>query len=452
MARMSKISQVLLLLAVAACSAGCADDDEDLPRADGAVTLDAAEPVDGDVADAAGDADAGADAAGDPADAATAVDASIAVDAAIDARPPTPDAAPRACTPAELELDRDEIGRGFGRMTSIKSPPGDPRIFVSEKEGVVSIVDGDDNVLEEYFLDLGEDIDSSAERGLLGIAFHPGYAQNRRFFVFYTAIGGAITIAEGRARAGDPDRAEAGLVTLFSAPHSTGSHNGGWLDFGPDGYLYATIGDNLQGAATAQDPHSVLGKVIRLDVSTPGSCEAPGDNPFAGGGGRPEVWAYGLRNPWRASFDPQTGDLYIADVGFSAYEEVNVQPASSPGGENYGWNIMEGAHCFNPGCDSTGLTQPVFDYDHEGGEAAIIGGHVYRGDALPECAGTYFFADYVTGDVQSFRYAGGGGVVELVRLWDALSEPGASISTFGVDRHGELLIGDDGVLFRLIRG
>jgi glucose/arabinose dehydrogenase len=430
---MSKPTLAFLAAGLAALySAACADDDAE-------TSTDAEAARDGEVLD-------GAVVDGPLTDGAS-PDGPVVDAGRPDALPPVPDAAAGACLPSSVSLTRQALAEGFdfGTVTDIKSPPGDPRIFVVGKDGEISIIGADGTVAEEPFLEL--DVDTSTERGLLGIAFHPDYAENRRFFVFYTPyLTSNVTIAEGRASAAEPDRAEAELITLIDEPHDAGNHNGGWLDFGPDGKLYASLGDNGKGSATAQDPNSPFGKIFRLDVGTPGVCTAPADNPFAGGGGRAEVWAYGLRNPWRASFDRLTGDLYIADVGDGGWEEVNVQPAGSAGGQNYGWAIMEGNHC--SGCDMTGLTLPVHEYPHDG-NTAIIGGYVYRGQALPECAGTYFFADYRTNAVGSLRWNGAGGVNDVTTNWPTLAGP--SITSFGLDAAGELLVAVDGTIHRIGR-
>ncbi|MGI8926396.1 MAG: PQQ-dependent sugar dehydrogenase [Tepidiformaceae bacterium] len=332
---------------------------------------------------------------------------------------------------------------------------GSRRLFVVEKAGRVRIVRDGQLAPAPPFLDITALVDSVAsERGLLGLAFHPGYETNGRFFVTYTAKGGgANTLAEYRV-SGDSERADAASArVLFAVPDKFSNHNGGMVAFGPDGFLYVAMGDGGSGGdpdGNAQDLGVLLGKVLRLDVDAGGGApySIPPGNPFAGqAGARGEVWAYGLRNPWRFSFDRQTGDLWIADVGQNAFEEVDLQPAASRGGENYGWNRMEGDACFEPksGCDRTGLTLPVFAYGREDG-CSVTGGYVYRGKRFPGLAGAYYFADYCEGILRSLREDGGG----TWRAKDLLETVGA-ISSFGEDDEGELyLVADQaGELYRL---
>lgn len=326
----------------------------------------------------------------------------------------------------------------------LTAPAGDTaRLFVVEKGGAIRIVKGG-VLLATPFLDLAGQVVTGTEQGLLGLAFDPQYAANGRFYVHYTDTAGDTVIARYRASA-DPDRAlpNADRV-LLTVDQPFANHNGGQLAFGPDGLLYIGLGDGGGGGDTqgnGQDRTDLLGSLLRIDVRPAGAYAIPPDNPFVGQAPfRPELWDYGLRNPWRFSFDRASGDLYIADVGQNRREEVNVAPAASGGkGLNYGWNIMEGLLCFKPasGCDPAGLTRPVLDYDHSGGACSVTGGYVYRGTAIPSWQGTYFFADYCAGWVRSFRYVDG--QATAVTDWPTLS-PGGNITSFGEDAQGELYI------------
>jgi glucose/arabinose dehydrogenase len=352
----------------------------------------------------------------------------------------------------------ERVAAGFQRPTFVTGAgDGSGRLFVLEKRGTVRIVRGG-QVADEPFLDIRSRVTSSGnEQGLLGLAFHPRFAENGRFFVYYTAAdGGANTLAEFRVSSADPDRADpASGRVLFAIPDQYSNHNGGMLAFGPDGFLYVALGDG-GGAGdplrSAQDLANPLGSILRIDVDAPPAAglayAIPSDNPFVGrAGARPEIWAYGLRNPWRFSFDRQTGDLWIADVGQNAREEVDFQPAGSPGGQNYGWSIMEGTACYRPtsGCESSGLILPVFEYTHSDG-CSITGGYVYRGAAFPALRGAYFAADYCTGAAWAIRREG-----ERVRA-DRLPDFPTGISSFGEDDAGELYIVRDqpGTLERLV--
>jgi glucose/arabinose dehydrogenase len=333
---------------------------------------------------------------------------------------------------------------GLAEPTHVAAPPGDPRLFVVEREGRVRLVRAG-ALLAEPFLDVTALVRADGgEQGLLSVAFHPRFAENGRFFVFYTGSGGDLLLAEYAASGTNPDRADsAGGRVLLTIPHrGAENHNGGQLAFGPDGHLYAGTGDG-GGAGDpegdAQDTSSLLGKLLRLDVDGAPPYAIPPTNPgFAAG----EVWAYGLRNPWRFSFDRETGDLYVGDVGQNAWEEVDFQPASSAGGENYGWNLMEGdghchggADCLAPGLE---LVRPVVEYPNPEEGCAVTGGFVYRGSSIPELRGTYLYGDFCTGEVRSFRIAGGVATAGS-DLTAALGGPLPGLSSFGEDGAGELL-------------
>ncbi len=262
-------------------------------------------------------------------------------------------------------------------------------------------------MLPTPFLDISDRVESgSSERGLLSVAFHPDYAENGRFFVNYTNKDGDTVISRFQVTA-DPNVADAATETiLLTIPQPFPNHNGGQLQFGPDGYLYVGMGDGGAAAdpqGNGQNEGTLLGAMLRLDVdgvSAEANYAVPADNPFINSEGRNEIWATGVRNPWRFSFDRLTGDLFIADVGQNIWEEVNFQPANSSGGENYGWDIMEGMHCFSDdACDSSGTVLPIYDYQHENGRCSITGGYVYRGQQFPALTGNYFFGDYCTGEI-----------------------------------------------------
>jgi glucose/arabinose dehydrogenase len=303
------------------------------------------------------------------------------------------------------------------------------------------------------FLDISSLVNSSAnERGLLSVAFHPDYKSNGLFYIYYTGSNGEVTIARYKVSS-NPDVADPNSAKiLLTVTHDRSNHNGGQLAFGPDGYLYAGLGDGGGGGDpdhNGQNPKTLLGKLLRLDVNSGDPYSIPTDNPFATNGrGRPEVWAYGFRNPWRFSFDSATGDLYIADVGQNAYEEVDVQKAKTAGGLNYGWNAMEGLHCYSPssGCDQSGLILPVAEYSHSDG-CSITGGYVYRGKQFPHLVGTYFYSDYCSGNIWGMQL----GNANSWNTAELMSGVG-SISSFGQDEAGEIYIADlsKGVIYHLV--
>jgi hypothetical protein len=324
----------------------------------------------------------------------------------------------------------------------LTSPPDDRRLFVVEKGGRVVIVENG-APLPEPFLDLRGQVSTGSEQGLLSLAFHPDYAANGRFFVNFTDRAGDTRVVEYRVSGGDPDRADPGsarVVLAIEQPFS--NHNGGQVVFGPDGMLYVGMGDGGSGGdpqGNGQNLGALLGKLLRIDVDGGDPYAIPGDNPFVDTqGARPEVFAFGLRNPWRFSFDRETGDLYIADVGQNRIEEVNAVRGAGPG-LNYGWNVMEGTRCFEPseGCDRGGLTLPVTEYDHGDG-CSVTGGFVYRGPAIPDLRGTYLYSDYCSGFVRSFHFANGR--AEGERRWSELEPPDNSVTSFGEDAAGELYL------------
>jgi glucose/arabinose dehydrogenase len=327
----------------------------------------------------------------------------------------------------------------------VVTPAGDggDRLFVVEQPGRIRIVRNGE-VEPEPFLDIADRVALSTEQGLLGLAFHPRYGQNGRFFVDYTDTSGDTVVAEYRVSTDDPDRADPGserVVLAFDQPFA--NHNGGDLAFGPDGYLWIGTGDGGSGGdpmGNGQDLGTLLGKMLRIDVDHRDAGLAyaiPPDNPFVErAGARAEIWALGLRNPWRYSFDRATGDLWIGDVGQSSFEEIDHVP-SDEAGLNFGWNVMEGGGCFQPpsGCDESGITLPVAGYGHDAG-CSVTGGYVYRGTRWPALAGAYLFADFCSG------------VIWGLDASDPKAEPaelltlGHNISSFGQDDEGELYVTD----------
>lgn len=337
------------------------------------------------------------------------------------------------------------------------TPAGDAsRLFVVEQTGRIRIVDKATGAIHATpFLDLSAVVSTSIERGLLGLAFDPFYSATGRFFVYYTDAVGDIVIARYVRSAADPNQADPTETVLLRIAHAGDqSHNGGMLAFGPDSCLYAATGDGGgegDPAGNAQNRDVLLGKLLRLDPNTGAPCNNRVSNPFQAGGGAPEVWSYGLRNPWRFSFDRTTGDLYIGDVGQEAREEINVVSTPDSGrGANFGWPVMEGFDCYiDPACVKAGLVAPALDYPHDGGACSVTGGYVYRGGAIPALRGTYFYADFCAGFVRSFRYQGGQ-VLEQAS-WPQLSPASRVISSFGEDDAGELyLVTLSGDLFKIV--
>lgn len=359
---------------------------------------------------------------------------------------------------------------------------GSERLFVVEQAGRIQIIH-QGTLSSTPFLDITNRVRSPAsnggpEEGLLSVTFPPQYAHKGYFYVYYTNRAGNNVVARYHlgANADSADAASEETILILEHPvHS--NHNGGQLAFGPDGYLYIGTGDGGGGgdpAGNAQSTASLLGKLLRIHVElkdAPASAGPnpvyfplisknpnqsykapvyliPPSNPFAGQQGqRGEIWAFGLRNPWRFSFDRLTGDLYNGDVGQDSYEEINFQPADSSGGENYGWNIMEGAHCYNSAsCDQSGLVLPVAEYSHSSGNCdSVTGGFVYRGSTYPTLQGIYFYADYCRGKIWGLRREGDAWLSQL------FAQPGFNIPSFGEDQSGELyLLAKSGVVYQIV--
>ena len=370
---------------------------------------------------------------------------------------PTPAAPSTSCAAGDAvsgtpTLAARLIASGFRDPLDLQSAPGDrERLYVVEQGGRIQII-LNGQVQQTPFLDIADRIRTGGERGLLGLAFHPDFSSNRRFYVNYTNRSGDTHLAEFQAVSADQaDTATERVLLVVPQPFS--NHNGGAVAFGNDGFLYVALGDGGSGGdplGAGQDLDTFLGKILRIDVDSGAPYAVPSDNPLLStGGALPEIWAYGLRNPFRMSFDRATGDLYIGDVGQSRLEEIDVGFASRGGGENYGWNITEGTLCFNPGsgCDISGITMPVLEYGHGEG-CSVTGGVVYAGCRMPDLVGTYFYGDFCSAFVRSFRLVSG--AVTEPRDWTAGLEGIGAISSFGTDAEGEIYVVDyDGEVYRL---
>lgn len=342
-----------------------------------------------------------------------------------------------------------QVAEGLDSPVYLTAPPGDSRLFVVEQPGRIRIIQNG-GLLPTPFLDITDRVRSGGERGLLSVAFHPQYRSNGYLYVNYTDRSGDTRIERYRVGS-DRNRADpASAMRLLSVEQPYANHNGGLLKFGPDGMLYIGMGDGGSGGDPqnhGQRLDTLLGAMLRIDVDRGTPYGIPADNPFAGrADARGEIWAYGLRNPWRFSFDRATGELFIADVGQNAWEEVHVTRAGEAG-VNYGWKTLEGSHCFRTdSCERAGLALPVLEYPHSDG-CSITGGYVYRGRALPDLVGHYFYADYCRGWIRSFRHANGRATEE--RRWE-LGDAG-SIASFGEDAAGELYVIDKGgKVFKLV--
>jgi len=356
--------------------------------------------------------------------------------------------------PALQGVRLETLAQDLRQPTVLTSPPGDDRLFVVERVGVIRILDANRELLGPAFIDLTDRVLANGiEQGLLGLAFHPDYASNGRFFVYYTDQGGRRQLSEFSVSVSDPNLAspdtERVLVELEQPPDATDiRHYAGQLAFGPDGYLWMAMGDGADSRDQGQDPNTMFGAISRIDVDGGDPYGIPPENPFVDGGGAGEVWAYGLRNPWRFSIDSVDGLIYIADVGHADQEEINVLPIGE-GGFNLGWSDVEGTRCFHvQDCDLADYTAPVITYSHEEG-CSVTGGYVYRGTEIPELAGTYFYSDWCSQWIRSFKYVGG--QVTEERDWSAdLGELG-QINTFGADGTGELYLAThEGVVAKFV--
>ena len=367
--------------------------------------------------------------------------------------PASPSSAPGAFDPARVTISLEVVVGGLDApLAATHAGDGSGRLFVAEQGGTVRIV-RDGTLADEPLLDISDRISAGGERGLLGLAFHPDFGADPRVFVDYTDRAGNTVVSSFPVDGDRADTADETIILQVEQPY--GNHNGGAIAFGPDGYLYVALGDGGAGG----DPHDFgqaldthLGKILRIDVDSPSDDRAysiPADNPFVDeAGARPEIWLTGLRNPWRMSFDRETGDLWIGDVGQGDWEEVDVARAGA-GGLNFGWNLREGFECYPPDlgeCASDGLTMPVAAYDHGFG-CAVTGGVVYRGSAQPELAGGYVFADACSGNVWLLDPASDERQEPVLVL-----DSGRAISSFGEDEAGEAYATDlgSGELLRIV--
>lgn len=354
-------------------------------------------------------------------------------------------------SPTSTALKLQTIASNLTSPVFLTAPRGDAnRLFVVEQGGTIKVLDRATGNMLSTFLTL-TGITSGGEQGLLGLAFDPTYTTNGRFYTQYTDTNGAIIIARFLVSPTDPNIAAPGSqVILVTIPHPTfANHNGGMLAFGPDGCLYAAVGDGGGSGDpnnNAQSLASRLGKLLRIDPTTGAACSSGTLNPFVLSGDQ-LIWSYGLRNPWRFSFDGD--DLYIGDVGQAAREEIDVSQGPNAGrGLNYGWRLMEGSLCFNPAtnCNNGALTLPILEYTHDNGACSVTGGYVYRGQAAPTIQGTYFYADFCAGFVRSFRFHNGSALERTE--WPLLAA--SSITSFGQDGLGELyLLTKDGRVSRI---
>lgn len=361
--------------------------------------------------------------------------------------------------PATFELV--QVANLFSAPLDIQQPDDNSnRLFVAEQGGHIQIIQSNGTRAASAFLDVTgrSGFTSGGETGLLGLAFHPNYQNNRRFYVNYTRNSGAqlqsviaeFTASSSNAYFADPTTEN----ILFTVDQPFSNHKGGGLAFGKDGFLYIGLGDGGSGGdplGNGQNTNTLLGKILRIDVDSAHSSglnyAIPPSNPFVGHGGRGEIWLYGLRNPFRFSFDSVTGDLWIGDVGQNNFEEVD-HLTSAQGGANLGWNIMEGTHCFSPptGCPMAGLTLPVFDYDHSQGDDSIIGGHVYRGSKMPSLVGAYVFGDFISGRMWTLTQSG-----SMFTRTSLFTVAANDVAAIGQDQLGELYVArySSGVVSRI---
>lgn len=358
--------------------------------------------------------------------------------------------APEGFDPTTFDVGLEPVADGFAQPLFVTDANDDTgRLFVVEKGGMIRIIDGDTRV-EKPFLDITDRVaDDAYERGMLGLAFAPNFAESGLFYVNYTDRAGDTTVSRFSVT-DDPNVADAGSeMVVLGQQQPYANHNGGMIAFGPDNYLYIGLGDGGSGGdpqGNAQRLDTWLGKILRIEVDPEYLVEGepyglPEDNPFTEEeGALPEIWAYGLRNPWRFSFDQETGDLWVADVGQNGIEEINHVPIDAELGQNFGWNITEGTTCYlEAECDTSGFRLPVLEYAHGQGSCSVTGGYVYRGEEMPDLVGTYLFADFCSGMLWGGGQDGSG-------AW-AMSEPietGMSISSFGEDDAGNIYITDLG--------
>jgi glucose/arabinose dehydrogenase len=354
--------------------------------------------------------------------------------------------------PGDFTIQLIEVASGLSSPLYLTSPANDSRLFVVEQAGRIRIIKNG-QVLAQPFLDIVSRVSSGGERGLLSVAFHPSYAANGFFYVNFTDLAGDTRVERFNVSS-NPDVGDASSSKLIlGVTQPFANHNGGLNLFGPDGMLYIGLGDGGSSGdpqGNGQRTNTLLGKILRIDVDNGDPYSIPSGNPFANqSGARPEIWAYGLRNPWRFSFDRTAGLLFVADVGQGSLEEIDVVPTTRAG-VNYGWNIMEGSSCFGSGsCSTAGLEPPVIEYNHSGGACSVTGGYAYRGSAIPELAGHYFYSDYCAGFLRSFLYSNGAATDQ--RTWDVGTI--GSVTSFGEDAAGEMyIVVQQGRVYRIGRG
>jgi len=358
--------------------------------------------------------------------------------------------------PADSSLALALVAQGLNFPLYLTTPPGDTaRLFIVEKGGAIRIIQHG-QLLTTPFLDLSAKVTNGGEQGLLGMAFYPDYATSGRFVVDYTSPmgtqSGGTSVIAGYHVSADSNVADPTESVILTVDQPYTNHNGGMVTFGPDGMLYIGFGDGGSGGdpqGHGQRRDDLLGSILRIDVSGASGYAIPPDNPYLGMAGiAPELWDYGLRNPWRFSFDRANGDLYIGDVGQGAREEIDVSLAGAQAGVNYGWPIMEGITCYNASsCNQTGLTLPIVDYSHADG-CAVTGGYVYRGSAAPSADGVYFYSDFCSGWVRSFRYQAGQAMEQ--GEWPLLA-PGDNVPSFGEDANGDLyVLAASGRVYRIV--
>ena len=365
--------------------------------------------------------------------------------------------APGAVSGARIALQR--VATGLSQPVLVThAGDGSNRLFIVEKTGRIRIYRSG-AVLPTPFLSITGGVSRGGEQGLLGLAFHPSFRTNRKFYVSYTNTAGTSVIREYRASATNPDVVESGSGrTILAVRQPYANHNGGHIAFGPDGFLYIGLGDG--GSAgdpgnRAQSLSTLLGKILRIDVNGKASgrqYRIPSSNPYVGRSGLDEIWSRGLRNPWRFSFDRANGTLWIGDVGQSRYEEVNraVRSAGGGRGSNYGWRVMEGRHCYRPssGCSTRYKILPAIEYSHAGGRCSVTGGYAYRGTAIPALVGGYLYGDYCSGEIWVVDSAARSPATGVRLLDTALL-----LSSFGESQGGELYVCDlNGDVYRIVAG
>lgn len=344
-----------------------------------------------------------------------------------------------ATLPMADDIVLTEIADGLQRPVQLLGIQDDPRLFIVEQRGRIRVLLGGE-LRESPYLDISDLVSGGNEQGLLGLAFHPDFGSNGFAYVNYTNGAGDTRIVRYTESPDGLTLDPSTLKEILFVEQPFGNHNAGQLLFGPDGMLYIPLGDGGSGGdpqGNGQNPGTLLGSILRIDVDGGDPYAIPPDNPFASGGGRPEIWALGVRNPWRNDFDAEGGVIFVADVGQNEWEEVSVAPLSQAG-VNYGWNTVEGPDCYQASnCDRTGLLDPAVSYSHADG-CSITGGHVYRGSAIAGLAGTYFYSDYCSGWLRSFRWDSAENAAVDEREW-SIPDLG-SVYSFGEDAANELYI------------